>query len=281
MQGWESPSPGTAGSEDEEATDSDGSTDREILEFVPEECLFCRHASDSFDANMAHMQQAHSFAIPFRSSLVVDLQTVIWFLHMVIFSYRECICCGRRRRTTEAIQQHMTSTGHCRFNVSDDVSGFYDMEALAEQSAQDWDHPDAQTLRLASGKLLAHRSYVDPTPRSKLRDPSAGGPSSASALPPASGGPEQPDDGSRVLTTRDRKAEALAAQISQLRLGDQTSLVHLAPAQQRSLMVAHKKEVDKARRSERRKRSRLDHVGNKVAVHTNYYKQEVPVYMGG
>jgi pre-60S factor REI1 len=59
------------------------------------------------------------------------------------------------------------------------------------------------------------------------------------------------------------------------------SLVHLSEAQQRSLLVAHKKGLDEAKRAERRKRGRMDNVGNATAVHTKYYKQEVPVYMGG
>jgi pre-60S factor REI1 len=247
------------------------------LEFIPEECLFCNQTSKDFDENLSHMHHTHSLMVPFQSSLAVDLQTLIWFLHMVIFTYRECICCGKRRRTIEAVQQHMTSMGHCRFSVTDEMRGFYDMDSLGQQIAENRSHPDDRTLRLPSGKLLAHRSYVDPTSKSRLREKPESSASSLSAVPVS----QQSEPGPQALTKRDRKEQALTTQLAHLRTGDQMSLMHLPESQQRSLLVAHKKELDKAKRAERRKRSRMDHVGNMTAVHTNYYKQEVPVYMGG
>jgi pre-60S factor REI1 len=260
----------------EEGSESDTSSDKDILEFIAEECLFCNQTSKDFDENLSHMHQTHSLMVPFQSLLAVDLQTLIWFLHMVIFSYRECICCGKRHRTVEAVQQHMTSKGHCRFNVTEEMSGLYHMDALGQQTAENRSHPDDRTLRLPSGKLLGHRSYVDPTPKSRLREKP---PAEPSALPEATS--QQSDAGSQALTKRDRKEQALTTQLAQLRTGDQMSLVHLSEAQQRSLLVAHKKGLDEAKRAERRKRGRMDNVGNATAVHTKYYKQEVPVYMGG
>jgi pre-60S factor REI1 len=246
-----------------------------MVEFVPEECLFCNHTSNDLDDSLSHMRQAHSFIIPFQSSLTVDLQTLVWFLHMVIFSYRECICCGKRRRTVEAVQHHMTSTGHCRFDITEETSRFYDMESLSRYSAGP-SHPDDQTLRLPSGKLLAPRSSTDHIPRrGRIRERSPDGPS---ALP----APEQSTEPERqALTKRDEKAQVLTTQLARLRVGDQMSLMHLPPSQQRSLLVVYRKELDQAKRRERRNRRRLDNVGNKTAVHTKYYKQEVPVYMGG
>lgn len=226
------------------------------------------------------MHQTHSLIVPFQSSLAVDLRTLIWFLHMVIFSYRECICCGKRRRTVEAVQQHMTSMGHCRFEVTDETSGFYDVDSLpGPQTAESRSYPDDQTFRLPSGKLLAHRSYIDPTSKSRLREkpPATGG--SSPALPAS----RETDTGppALALTKRDRKEQALTTGVARLRTGDQMSLMHLPASQQRALLVAHKKKLDEAKRAERRQRGRMDNVGNKTAIHTKYYKQEVPVYMGG
>jgi pre-60S factor REI1 len=250
-----------------------------MVEFVPEECLFCSHTSNDFDDSLAHMRQTHSFMVPFQSSLTVDLQTLVWFLHMVIFSYRECICCGKRRRTVEAVQHHMTSTGHCRFDITDETSRFYDMESLGPHISESPSHPDDQTLRLPSGKLLAHRSSADHAPRrGRLREKSPSGPS---ALPASQEGGTSTEPESQALTKRDQKAQALTTQLAQLRAGDQMSLMHLPPSQQRSLLVVYRKELDQAKRAERRKQRRLDNVGNKTAIHTKYYKQEVPVYMGG
>jgi pre-60S factor REI1 len=266
---------------DEESESDTSSDDKDAVEFVAEECLFCNQTSKDLDENLSHMHQAHSLVIPFQSSLVVDLQTLIWFLHMVIFSYRECICCGKRRRTVEAVQQHMTSMGHCRFNVTEEMAGFYDMELIGQHGAEGRSHPDDRTLRLPSGKLLGHRSYVEPASKSRLREEkSLTGPSDGtSALPAAQQSNVNADP--QALTKRDRKEQALTTQFAQLRTGDQLSLMHLPQSEQRSLLLARKKALDDVKRAERRKRGRLDRVGNKTAVHTNYYKQEVPVYMGG
>ncbi|KAF5004879.1 hypothetical protein FDECE_8661 [Fusarium decemcellulare] len=275
-QEWESTSKSPQSEEEsyDEESESDSSSDKAIVEFIPEECLFCNRTSSDFEENLAHMHQAHSLIIPFQSSLAVDLQTLVWFLHMVIFSYRECICCGRRRRTTEAVQQHMTSMGHCRFNVTEEMSELYDLDSLGQQTVGGRSHPDDRTFRLPSGKLLAHRSYVDPTPKSRVQEKS---PAGQSALPTS----QQSTTGTQALTKKDRREQALTAHFSQLSTSDQMSLVHLPESQQRSLLLAHKKELDSVKRAERRKRRRLDNVGNKIAIHTNYYKQEVPIYSGG
>lgn len=245
----------------------------EIAEFAPEECLFCNRTSNDFDENLSHMRQAHSLFVPFESSLTVDHRTLVWFLHMLIFSYRECICCGKRRRTVEAVQQHMISLGHCRFNVTEEMGEFYHMDAPGEHP-EGQSHPDEHTLRLPSGKLLGHRSSPNSASKMKLEGRSLGG---QSTLPTS----QENDAGTQVLTKRDQKEQALMARFSQLRTGDQMSLMHLPESQQRSLLAAQKKEVDEAKRAERRRRRRVDNVGNKTAIHTKYYKQEVPIYQGG
>lgn len=266
-------------SEGDAEVDSDTESEKDIAEFIAGQCLFCNHTSKDLDDNLAHMQQSHSFIVPFQSTLAVDLQTLIWYLHMVVFSYRECIYCGKRRRTVEAAQQHMTSMGHCRFDVNDELSEFYHMDSLAPHITGTYSYPDDHTLRLPSGKLLGHRSHVDSNMKGRL-----GGRSDSGGLPSAALLASQSSDSgpsSQTLAKKDRQEQALTAQFSQLRTSDQMSLMHLPESQRRSLLASQKKELDKAKRSERRKGSRLDHVGNKTAIHTNYYKQEVPVYMGG
>ncbi|KAG7146628.1 hypothetical protein HYQ46_004564 [Verticillium longisporum] len=214
--------------DDDDANDSPSEANPNMVKFIPSACLFCPETSRDFEASLSHMHQAHSLAIPFplvipfQSSLAVDLQTLLWFLHMTIFSYRECICCGTRRRTVVAVQQHMLAAGHCRFNVTSEMSELYDVDSL-------------------------NRNVLD----------------------------------LHALARRDRKEQALTAGMAQLRAADRMSLVRLPQGQQRSLLVARKNELDRAKRAERRTRGRMDHVGNMTAIHTNYYKQEVPVYMGG
>lgn len=276
-QDWELISKSPQTDEDEiyiQGSASDASSDNEIIEFIAEKCLFCNQTSKDFDENLLHMRQTHSLVVPFQFSLAVDLQTLVWFLHMIIFSYRECICCGKRRRTVEAVQQHMISTGHCRFDLTEEMSIFYTINSLGQQTTEGCSHVDDHTLKLPSGKLLTHRSHVGSTSKSRLREKPHAGPSTLPASQQSSTGPQ-------ALTKRDRKELALTIQLTQLRTGDQMSLVHLPESQQRSLLAAHKKELGKAKRAERRKRGQVDNVGNKTAIHAKYYKQEVPVYMGG
>lgn len=259
-------------SSDESSYDEDSNTeDEDDVEFIPEECLFCNNLSTRSESNLAHMCQAHSLTIPYASSLTVDIQTVLWFLHMVIYQYRECICCGKRKRSIEAVQAHMISTGHCRFDINDEMERFYDMETLGQ--VEMGENPDEQTLRLPSGKLLGHRNRSDQA----IRRPRASSPADQSTLPAS----KHQATSTALATKKDRKDDSLAVQLSGLRKGDQMSLMHLSAPEQRSLLARHKKELDKAKRVERKKRSKLDRVGDKVAVHVNYYKQEVPIYSGG
>ncbi|KAL2157060.1 hypothetical protein VTH06DRAFT_7064 [Thermothelomyces fergusii] len=129
---------------------------------------------------------------------------------------------------------------------------------------------DDDTLRLPSGKLLARRSppphhphhhhhhqRVDPSsPRTRQRDATGAG--GTTGRPPAQEGG-----------------------FGRVRGSDQTSLAGVAPARQRSVLLACRRAVDEAGRAERRGRRRLDGVGNKTAVRARYYKQEVPIYLGG
>lgn len=168
----------------------------------------------------------------------------------------------------------MTDLGHCRFNITDEMEAFYDMEAL--QGTERGSNLDERTMRLPSGKLLGHRSYSDQNANRRQREKSPG----QSGLPSTGG--QHSGAISQALTTRkDRKEASLTTQLSGLSKEDQMSLAHLPASDQRSLLVHHKKNLDKAKRAERKNRRKLDKVGDKIAVHCNYYKQEVPIYSGG
>ncbi|CRK23691.1 hypothetical protein BN1723_013082 [Verticillium longisporum] len=268
--------------DDDDANDSPSEANPNMVKFIPSACLFCPETSRDFEASLSHMHQAHSLAIPFPSSLAVDPQTLLWFLHMTIFSYRECICCGTRRRTVVAVQQHMRAAGHCRFSVTPEMNELYDLNSLARRASALDVRPGAHALRLPSGKLLAHRAQAAGT---RLRDAGAGArPSLLAAAPYAAGHPAAGRDGAEpvlALARRDRREQALAAGMARLRAADRMSVLHLPLGQQRALLVARTKELDGAKRAEWRTRGRRDHVGNVTAIHTNYYKQEVPVYMSG
>ncbi|EGY19065.1 TRI15 protein [Verticillium dahliae VdLs.17] len=249
--------------DDDDANDSPSEANPNIVKFIPSACLFCPKTSRDFEANLLHMHQAHSLAIPFRSSLAVDPQTLLWFLHMTIFSYRECICCGTRRRTVVAVQQHMRAAGHCRFSVTPEMNELYDLDSLARRASA----LDVRGGDTAAGRGRPVRGLLCWLRRHMLREALSAGRDGAEPV--------------LALARRDRREQALAAGMARLRAADRMSVVHLPLGQQRALLVARTKELDGAKRAEWRTRGRRDHVGNVTAIHTNCYKQEVPVYMSG
>lgn len=74
-------------------------------QFQPSRCLFCNQVSQDFGASTAHMQIAHGLFVPDQKKLIVDLETLFDYLHLVIFGYSECICCGTQRQSPHAAQQ--------------------------------------------------------------------------------------------------------------------------------------------------------------------------------
>ncbi|KAJ6437466.1 26S proteasome regulatory subunit Rpn2 [Purpureocillium lavendulum] len=144
-------------SDQDDEVESETDDEPSAPEFAPGRCLFCAQESGTLEDSMRHMSSAHAFAVPFRDFLAVDLETIVWYLHFIIYGYRECICCGTRRSTVEGVQQHMGAKGHCRFDISPDTEEFYEMpqteNVIFEQAQRD----DSVPVRLASGKLVSHR----------------------------------------------------------------------------------------------------------------------------
>ncbi|XEV02436.1 hypothetical protein FSHL1_007723 [Fusarium sambucinum] len=246
---------------------SDEVPDDELLEFEPEKCIICTQNNESFDDNIQHMKTAHSLRIPFEDHLSVDLETLIWYLHFVINTYRECIYCGTRSRTVQGIQQHMVGKGHCRIEMSDEMLEFYDLEGLKKYETENGVAIDGETLRLSSGKLLSHRTAPVPKqPHRQKTEDDAQNEDSQATLPE--------NVSSDALTTKDRKDAALASQLARLSVRDQQSLIHLASSEQRSFLLQRKKEMDTARRSERKMRLKTERVNNKTMMKT--FQNDVP-----
>lgn len=242
-----------------ESEDDYSAEEDEIPEFKSQNCLFCLQTCGSFDQNLAHMKATHGLTIPYQSYLAVDTITLIWYLHLVIYGYHECLACGTRRRTLEGVQQHMLGKGHCRFEISDDMMEFYDVEGIRGFNTDNIIRPDEESLRLPSGKLLSHRTQTASSARPRPpRQQSASSEQEHSTLPGRA-----PSD---ALTPRDRKDMTLATQLSRLSVNDQRSLVHLPASQQRSILAQKKKELDLARRLERRGQLRLERKANKTMM---------------
>lgn len=177
---------------------------------------------------MTHMAAAHGFSVPFQDYLAVDLETVVWYLHFIIFGYRECICCGygTRRSTVEGVQQHMVGKGHCRFDISPDTEDFYEMPQSENPVTEQTQGDSSKLVRLPSGKLISNRNNLETQePRAARRVlPNRDSDTSAPRLNPSSSTPGQEvarrggGNGSGEIV---RSSEAiLAAQLSRLRIAD-------------------------------------------------------------
>lgn len=246
--------------------------------FVAEQCLFCDVRSADFDASLIHMASTHSFVVPHQSSLVVDLPTLVWYLHLVIYTYHECVACGSRRRSATAAQQHMQSKGHCRFDMANpEIRDFYDVAALDTRLVSAFTRPDDGTIRLASGKLISQRGA-----QSSGSSGSSGVSSSRKRL--ELGGAEDARDTALVvqgngeqqlvLDGTDSKMTTAARQMAQLSVRDQQALVHLAPHEQRRELTLRRKQTDRVRRAEWRAQAALGRKGNKTLMKT--YKAQGP-----
>jgi pre-60S factor REI1 len=139
------------------------------------------------------MGKSHSLLVPHSIDngalrLAVDLETLVRYMHLVIFTYNECLLCHTQRQSAHAVRQHMTGKGHCRVDLEDGESEFRDFyesarrggdevgaeggssgEEDASEGEADVGSAAGEPLRLregslllASGKLLSHRSAPAP-----------------------------------------------------------------------------------------------------------------------
>ncbi|KAF7553681.1 hypothetical protein G7Z17_g3459 [Cylindrodendrum hubeiense] len=287
------------------------SVDREC---DPTQCLFCNQVNSDVHSNVAHMRQAHGFVIPEINRLVVAIETLLAYFHLVIFGYFECLYCGSQRRTAEAAQHHMSGKGHCKFDLYNEDSEFRDFydfgsdleggdevgdvseddqavgEAVHDDDAKGagpsgkraepkFVQPDNTTLRLASGKLLSHRQSVMTRP--SHRKPRTGlEPTPHVQLDdvsnPVEPAPDSELDSTAGALTRAQRREAsfTTRQLMHLRAEDRRSLLHLPMSQQRAILAVQKSQVAKARRAEMAMQNRVATLGNKTLM--KHFVSDVP-----
>lgn len=139
------------------------------------------------------MGKSHSLFIPASIdngslTLAVDLETLVRYMHLVVYTYHECLFCHTQRQSAHAVRQHMTGKGHCRIDLEDGESEFRDFYESASRAEDEGEggssgeetfgsEDEAEpvqagnepvrlregSLLLASGKLLSNRSA--PTPK--------------------------------------------------------------------------------------------------------------------
>ncbi|KAI3398539.1 hypothetical protein diail_9063 [Diaporthe ilicicola] len=286
--------------------------------FIPGQCLFCPNSSPSFTGSVVHMQKSHGLFLPHQRHQVVDLETIFRYLHLVIFGYRECIHCGTQRTTLQAVQQHMTAKGHCKFDASEtdsEFADFYDFSETKHDAESDVSSDDDEGIReeaatdsranrkpmladedsicLPSGKIISKRSTTTqaaPTVNQLRRRTQR---TLASQLVHSlveadedneeASSKEEPDPDipdTRVLSKREKREKAVVAyQMTNMRANDRNSLMHLPASQQRSMLVTQNKHMEKVQKEERRRRGKIDRKGNKNLY--AYWATETPVYSCG
>ncbi len=299
-----SPSP----SDPEHSDSSEGSDSEDAPEFMPEDCLFCSNSSSTLEENVLHMHKAHGLFIPDRDRLIVDLEALVRYLHLVIFAYRECLYCHSQRASATAAQQHMIGKGHCKFDISNEGSEFADFYAdattpdqhdevdevggdasLEEARGVKTSNPvlkiDDATVRLPSGKLLSHRSAAQALQsrhqyrttmaqlHPQLPPSSPEGPSTQPASQPA-----QEASTSTALAKSAKREASLALELENLSAGDRAALIHLPATEQRSLLAVQKRELGRAKRAEKRFWSRVEMMGNTVKRST--FRNDEPGHDG-
>lgn len=278
--------------------------------FTPGQCLFCPSVYPTLAESILHMQTSHGLFVPYKQHLLVDLETLFRYLHLVIYEYRECIHCGTSRATVQAVQQHMTGKGHCKFDVSEgsEFADFYDFsrqdrhtedEVLDEDVEEEFEadevkpdrkplQVDQDSIRLPSGRLISKKSsaQVEP-PISHLRERKR---ATRSQLEYSSVQvdedvpmhqehiPETSD--TRLLSRRERRRKATVTyQLANMSAGDRSALMHLSASEQRSLIATQHRFTEKVQKEEGRRQRRIDRKGNKNLY--AYWHTETPVYQCG
>ncbi|KAK6221814.1 pre-60S factor [Colletotrichum tabaci] len=289
---------------------SDAEPDDEGDNFSPEACLFCNAVSVSFDDNVAHMGRAHGMFIPNREGLIVDPETLVRYLHLVIFGYRECLQCGTQRRTASAVQQHMLGKGHCKFDIAAEDSEFRDFYQASTEDGDDGTQrqetrkaisdatEEGGSVRLPSGKTLTHRSSPAASRQRTRLTPAAAAASGSgpdTLLPgvtatdesdaslrltaPRGPGKQGADDAKALLTRAEKRDAVFETQLARLSLEDRAALAHLPSAEQRNVLLTQKRQLDRAEKAARRLRTRLELKANKTGQ--GHFVNDVPGRQNG
>ncbi len=249
---------------------NDDSADRQKsdIQFDHTQCLFCKHNSIDLDENLEHMLKRHGLFIPDSSHLIVDIETLAEYLHLVIFVYFECLYCGSQRNSAQAAQQHMMGKGHCKIDIlreDSEFRDFYDFHSTSDDSDGETIKrvPEGsngviveESMRLPSGKILSHR-----TEGKRRLHPHRTTFTNVRGLPPTSQStaleisrPQSDTALSRSAQSESNKIAKREAtfnnQLATLRAGDRMSLMHLTRSQQKAVIMKGRKQVEKARREE-------------------------------
>ncbi|KAK1528480.1 TRI15 [Colletotrichum costaricense] len=244
---------------DEHDTESSGEDTAPQDIFNPSQCLFCNELSTEFAESMLHMQKRHGLSIPNLESLIVDLETLIKYCHLVMVDYKECLYCSSVRNTAQAVRQHMTGKSHCRIDIGkpdSEFRDFYDLGSSCGRDSEDnfgcWRFADSDedSRELASGKVVSHRNRKK---AKNHRKSTQGQRKSSDSL--LVGKSSLREDASTALTASGDSKKGLTAaavkrngifekQLATLRPADRQVLSHLPLPQQRDVVAKAKKQQE-------------------------------------
>ena len=252
-------------------TSTDGDVDVDIDTRL---CLFCNQTSLDLDLNVTHMCKAHGLYID-STSLSVDLQSFLRYIHLLIFRHHECLYCGSVKNSCEAVQQHMLSKGHCKYDLTDRDSELRDFFDASSHSSEDESRRLNLVPRAGNNSQTPMRAILRQQRRSKKSRDGYDQSVPMAELPSAS--PFSMPDNSRQsghdnnvtspaavqLSANALKQEhTLQLQLATLSKNDQRSLAHLPPSQQRAILASQHQQRDKAQRTETLHQGRLETAGN-------------------
>lgn len=253
-------------------------------------CLFCYKNNLNFDANISHMLSRHDFLVPEQDRLLVDIETLIAYLDLVVKEYAQCLYCETLRGTSEAARHHMIAKGHCKIDITNpgcEFRDFYDFQfgdpeedvaqggSDAKLAAPLFVNVDETSVRLPSGKILSNRTVRTHTHRERHFSRTTSDTILIDNSSPTTEAPEMTSNHEIGLLRRgERRNIALGNQLCQLRTADRASLIHMTPAEQRSQLLVQKKQTDQARRAQRQMESRVQRVGNKTLM--KHFVPDVP-----
>ncbi|KAK1478197.1 TRI15 [Colletotrichum abscissum] len=210
-------------------------------------------------SHMLHMQKRHGLSIPNLESLIVDLETLIKYCHLVMVEYKECLYCSSVRNTAQAVRQHMTGKSHCRIDIGkpdSEFRDFYDLGSSCGRDSEDnfgcWRFADSDedSRELASGKVVSNRNRKK---AKNHRKSTQGQRKSSDSL--LVGKSSLREDASTALTASGDSKKGLTAaavkrngifekQLATLRPADRQVLSHLPLPQQRAVVAKAKKQQE-------------------------------------
>ncbi len=251
--------------EDDIANSSSPNTDHD---FDESQCLFCNQMSADLDQNQAHMLKAHGLYVD-PTNLLVDVESLLAYFHLVISGYHECLYCGTQRNTHQAVQQHMMAKGHCKYDITDkdsELRDFYDFSSADAEERLRQNHPAIRFSDDPQVLLQAKSRRTRPLKREDRHDPITASPLDQGLPTPTPDSQTEAETSSQspgeLITKAMRQAYTLNNQLSQLRADDRRSLLHLPASQQRGLLATRHKQMEKARRTEQTQRGNLETAAN-------------------